>query len=190
MVRIKFRTKEISPILITLLVVGVLMLVTGGVMLSCYSSSEVTAAPEPTAKEVLSSPSALQVTELVINPTEVNPGEEVIITAKVTNTGDTEESRPIELRVNSIVEVVKQITVPAGGTTTFSFYESKGVPGTYRVTVGELTEQFVVVEPIELTQARGFETTEGGSTTQCGCGCGRNFAVTEPEPEVPSCCGG
>jgi len=48
MVRIKFRTKKIRLTLIILLIVGVLMLVTGGFMLSRYSSSEVTAAPEPT----------------------------------------------------------------------------------------------------------------------------------------------
>lgn len=114
MVRIKFRTKEISPILITLLVIGLLMLVTGGVMLSYYSSGEPAVTPEPTAKEVLSSPSALQVTELVINPGEIG-------------------------------------------------------------------------EPTELSD---FKTTDGGSTTQCGCGCGGNSAVTEPKTGVPSCCGG
>ncbi|MBA7563050.1 hypothetical protein ES708_04703 [subsurface metagenome] len=77
MARIKFRTKKISSILITLLVIGALMLVTGGVMLSCYSSSEPAVTPEPTAKEALSTPSAFQVTELVINPGEIGEPTEL-----------------------------------------------------------------------------------------------------------------
>ena len=114
MVRIDYRTKKISPILITLLVIGLLMLVTGAVMLSHYSSSEATAAPDPPAKGVLPTPSALQVTESVINPGEIG----------------------------------------------------------------------------EATELSDSKTTEPESTTQCGCGCGGNSAISEPETEVPSCCGG
>lgn len=48
MVKIDFRTKKIRLILIILLVVGVLMLIVGGFMLSRYSSSKLTATPNPT----------------------------------------------------------------------------------------------------------------------------------------------
>ena len=48
MLKIRYRTKKIRLILITLLVIGSLMLVTGGFMLSRYSSSEPTVTPNPT----------------------------------------------------------------------------------------------------------------------------------------------
>lgn len=114
MVGIKFGTKKISPILVILLVIGLLMLVTGGIMLAYYSSSEPAATPEPTAKETLATQSVFQVTESVVNPGEIG-------------------------------------------------------------------------KPAELSDSK---TAEPEPTTQCGCGCGGNTAVTEPETDVPSCCGG
>jgi len=112
MVRIDYRTRKNT--LIILLIAGVLMLVTGAVILSHYSSSEATAAPEPTAKETLATPSVFRGTESVINPGEIG----------------------------------------------------------------------------EATELSDSKTTGPEFTTQCGCGCGGNSAISEPETEVPSCCGG
>ena len=140
-------TRRMSPILITLLVVGIIMLVTGGFMLSYYRSGAGAAAPETAPEEAPASQAFFHLAELVVSPAEANPGEEVAISARVTNTGSAEGSYAAELRIDNVVELAKEVTVPAGGTTTLSFYRYSGIPGTYGVTLGELTGQFIVVEP-------------------------------------------
>jgi len=140
-------TRRISPILITLLVVGIIMLAAGGFMLSYYRSDTAEAAPEAAPEEAPASQASFHIAELVISPAEVNSGEEVAISARVTNTGGAEGSYTAELRIDNVVELAKEVTVAAGGTTTLSFYRYSGIPGTYGVTLGELTGQFIVVEP-------------------------------------------
>jgi len=157
-------TGRISPILITLLVLGIIMLATGGFMLSYYRSGAGAAAPEAAPGEAPATQASFHLGELAISPAEANPGEEVAISARVTNTGGAEGSYTAELRIDNIVELVKEVTLPAGGATTLSFYRYSGIPGTYGVTLGELTGQFTVVETCD---------------------------VTDPEPErpAPRCCG-
>lgn len=146
-------TRRISPILITLLVVGIIMLVAGGIMLSYYRSGAATAAPDAAPEEAPATQASFHLAELAISPAEADPGEEVAISARVTNTGGAEGSYTAELRIDSIVELVKEVTLPAGGATTLSFYRYSGIPGTYGVTLGELAGQFTVVEPSDAAQA-------------------------------------
>ena len=112
----------------------------------------------------------LQIAELAIDPAEVNPGEAVVITAKVTNFGDATGIYPAQLGINGTAVILKNVTVPPGGTQTLSFLVSKDIPGTYEVVLGDLAGQFVVAEPVELTQPTGN-------------------GVTAPEPAASSCCG-
>ena len=145
-------TRKISPILITLLVVGIIMLTTGGFMLSYYRSGAGAAAPEAAPEEAPATQASFHLAELAISPTEANPGEEVAISASVTNTGGAEGSYTAELRIDNIVELVKEVIVPAGETKTLSFYRYNGIPGTYGVTLGGLTGQFIVAEPSDVLQ--------------------------------------
>ncbi|MCK4579914.1 MAG: hypothetical protein KAU10_01095, partial [Dehalococcoidia bacterium] len=110
-------TRRISPILITLLIVGILMLAAGGFMLSYYRSGAATVAPEAAPEEAPPTQASCHLAELVISPAEVNPGEEVAISARVTNTGGAEGSYTAELRIDNVVELAKEVTVAAGGTT-------------------------------------------------------------------------
>lgn len=112
----------------------------------------------------------LQIAELAIDPAEVNPGEEVVITAKVTNFGDATGIYPVRLGINGTAALLKNVTVPPGATQTLSFLVSKDIPGTYEVALGELAGQFVVAESVQLTQPTGN-------------------GVTAPEPAASSCCG-
>lgn len=112
----------------------------------------------------------LQIAGLGISPAEVNPGEEVVITAKVTNFGDATGIYPARLGINGTAALLMNVTVSPGATQTLSFLVSKDIPGTYRVTFGELAGQFVVAESVQLTQPTGN-------------------GVTAPEPAASSCCG-
>ena len=160
----EYRAKKIG--LIILLVVGVLMLVVGGFMLSRYISSEPVVTPNPTVEEASPATSAFQTAELAINPAEVYPGVEVIITAQVTNTGDTEDTYTAGLEINGVTIATAKVTIAAGASQPVSFVGSVATPGTHKVTwvelIGEtevprLTGEFVVVEPDETITA--FPTT-------------------------------
>ena len=120
--------------------------------------------PAPTPTPTPPTPAAFQIAELTINPSKVNPGEEVTITAKVANKGGTEGSYSAKLGVNNIAEVVKEIYISAGESQTLNFVVSRDIQGTYTVTLGELAGQFEVIKPAELTQPT--------------------------KPTTPSCCGG
>ena len=139
----------------------------------------------------------LQIAELAIDPAEVNPGEDVVITAKVTNFGDATGIYPVQLGINGTAALLKNVTVPPGATQTLSFLVSKGIPGTYEVALGELTGQFVVAEPVELTQPTGNGVTapEPAASSCCGrtgssCGCGGAAPPSEsPVPRQRTGCG-
>ncbi len=111
------------------------------------------------ATPLTSSTSAFKFSDLTISPAELQPGEEIIITAKLTNTDTTEASYTAEVRINNVAEAVKEVTLPAGETLTLKFPVSRDVPGNYIVTVGEATGQFLVVKPEELRQATDPKTT-------------------------------
>ena len=106
-------------------------------------------------------PTVFQTADLAINPAEVNPGVEIIITAQVTNTADTAGTYGAGLIINDATVETTEVTMASGESKPVSFVGAMPTPGTYEVTwaelVGEflvprLTGEFVVVEeePLDL----------------------------------------
>lgn len=128
-------------------------------------------APPPSAAN-------LEIADLVVDPTEVQPGEQIIITAKLTNNSESEGSDEIELKINGVTQVVKEVTLPAGETQQLSFsgYMMPGAePGTYTADVAGLTAQFVVSEPPQtlLLSSPDPEASTPSQNNSGGCsGCG------------------
>jgi len=147
---------------------SVLLLTFLSLFLVACTGSTSSPVPTPAGTPPPQTPAAFQVTELVVNPVEVNPGEKVTVTAKVTNTGGTDGTCKVELKIDDITEQTVQIAVDAGTNQTLNFSMSKDVPGSYKVAVGELTEQ-LIVKSVTPTQPSNPETTA-------------------PESNVPSCC--
>ena len=123
-------------------VVLILRLVLVG--LCVFAIAGLSCAPKPVP---VSAPAAFQVTELSIRPPEVNPGEEVIITAKVTNTGGAIGSYTAGLKINDVIEVAHEVDLAGGTSQLLRFRVYEDIPGTYVVMLGELTGNFVVVKP-------------------------------------------
>lgn len=131
-----------------------------------------------------------QVTDLAVYPAEVNPGEQILITANIVNTGDFEANYTVELKVNEIVKFTTEVVLPAGDTGELQVVGREVVPGTHTVNLGGLTRQFVVRESTEPPNEGGAillgspdpenivpeQNTGGccggGSASQGGCGCG------------------
>jgi hypothetical protein len=114
------------------------------------------AAPLTTEPRIIAEPTlakaSFQITDLVFTPAEVQPGGQIIVTANLTNSGTSEGSDEIELKINGITQVVKEVTLPAGVTQElyFSGYMMPGAePGTYTADLEGLTAQFVVSAPVE-----------------------------------------
>jgi len=94
-------------------------------------------------------PPDFRLSNLEINPTEVDIGDKVVITAKIANVGGTQGSYTAELKVDDCTVQTEKVTVAAGTDSTLSFRVCVDLPGTYTVTLGELTGKFMVAEPIQ-----------------------------------------
>ncbi len=169
--------------------------------------------PEPTWAPALA---PIQVTNLVVSPAAIKPGEAVVITADLTNTGDAGDNYTLELRINGAAVLGAEVNVPVGETREVRFSGGEEAPGTYVVSLGEATGQFLVVEPGEtlLISAPTGETlllndpvpgsaapeqsTSGGcgsggggcgSGGGGGCGVSSGTDTTAPGQSTSSCCG-
>ncbi|GAI13004.1 unnamed protein product, partial [marine sediment metagenome] len=87
-------------------------------------------------------PAMFSISNLTITPREVASNEPVTITASISNTGETEGSYNIVLRVNGVKEVEKSITLAAGRSQVVSFNVAKEDAGIYTVTVNRLAGIF------------------------------------------------
>jgi len=101
------------------------------------------APPETTEGE----PAAFTVSNLSIQPAQVELGEAVTITVSVANTGGTEGSYTAVLKINGVKEADKSVTIAAGRSQTVSFGVSREEAGSYNIAVDGLTGSFVVVAP-------------------------------------------
>ncbi|HUV56182.1 MAG TPA: CARDB domain-containing protein [Dehalococcoidales bacterium] len=90
-------------------------------------------------------PAAFSVTNLSVKPLEVQPKEAVTITVLVANTGGTEGSYNVALKINGVKEAEKSTTIAAGRSQSVSFSASKEDAGTYSLVVDGLSASFTVV---------------------------------------------
>ena len=92
-------------------------------------------------------PAAFSVKNLSVKPLEVQPKEAVTITVSVANTGGTEGSYTVVLKINGVKEAEKRTTVAEGRSQTVSFTVSREDAGSYSVVVDGLSGSFTVVAP-------------------------------------------
>lgn len=88
-------------------------------------------------------PAKFTFSNLSINPTEVEAGNTVLVSVKVTNIGKQEGSYTIELKIADEFVDNKTVTLEGGGSTTVSFTVIKEA-GSYDVDVGGQTGTLVV----------------------------------------------
>ncbi len=91
------------------------------------------------------------VSNLVITPDTVLPGEEVTISIDVENIGNIESIYTATLKINDTLEETKDVTLVAGETKTVAFAVSRVEEGTYNVAVDDLAGTFSVKIPVPWT---------------------------------------
>lgn len=93
------------------------------------------------------SPPDFHLSNLAINPDEVDICETAVITATVTNIGGSRGDYTAELKIDGVTNQAQKLTLSAGTNCMLCFKASKGLPGTYKVALGDLSGQFIVKEP-------------------------------------------
>lgn len=99
-------------------------------------------------------PANLALSNLVINPTEVLPTQEVTITAMVCNSGDLSGIMAVDLLINGVAEQSKTVGVSGGSCQPVTFTVARTNPGTYEVSVNGMPGQFSVIAPTNVPEVR------------------------------------
>ncbi|MFB0559136.1 MAG: CARDB domain-containing protein, partial [Dehalococcoidales bacterium] len=92
-------------------------------------------------------PAALAVSDLSVQPGEVEAGEAVTVTVSVANTGGVEGTYNLVLKVNGAAEATEDISVAGGASESAIFTLSREEPGDYTVSVNGLEGSFTVMPP-------------------------------------------
>ena len=97
-------------------------------------------------------PPVLKLSDLKLNMEVANPGEEVVVTALLSNTGGSQGDYIADLKINGAAEQSEKLILPPGVNYNLAFRIIKNDPGTYTVSIGDLTSKFIVHEPITTIQ--------------------------------------
>ena len=87
-----------------------------------------------------------EITEFAVTPSEVHPGEDVIVSFRITNVGGQTGSVTIPLKINQTTEETKTVTLEKDQSTTVEFKVVKQTLGKYIVEVDGLINQFEVID--------------------------------------------
>jgi uncharacterized membrane protein len=94
----------------------------------------------------LTPPADFQISNLEVTPSEVEAGEEVTISVKITNIGRQTDSYTLQLLINQTIEDTETVTLEEGASTTTEFRIVKQTSGTYNIEVDGLVDEFTVRE--------------------------------------------
>jgi hypothetical protein len=99
--------------------------------------------PEPEPPE----PAAFILSNLVVSPSTVEPGETVTVSVTVMNVGEVEGSYTVELLIDGFKVDEYTVTLDGGFSETVEFTVTEDTDGTYTVSIGELSDSFTVETP-------------------------------------------
>ena len=92
-------------------------------------------------------PATFIISDLIVTPTEIEVGDQVTISVKVTNVGEAEGSHEVPLEIDGVVEETKIVVLAGRESYTMEFKVVKEDPGTHSIKVGELISEFKVTNP-------------------------------------------
>ena len=119
----------VKKIILTLVLVLLVSIV-----VACSSQKPIETSPQTPVNEFTytkpSVPAYFEISDLTIDPVEVNPGDELVISAKITKIVDAEDSYAAELKINDVTEAVEKVSIGLGETQPLNFPVSRDLPGT------------------------------------------------------------
>jgi peptide/nickel transport system substrate-binding protein len=123
----------------------------------------------PPTTQPAPAPAKFTLSDLIVNPVSVSPGQTITISTKVSNTGGTSGEYEIALKVNGTVESTKKVTVDSGASSIVTFTVTKSSPGDYSVDVNGATASFTIQQiqitttPPPQTQVPTTQSNPGGA---------------------------
>ena len=150
----KMRKAWILPIsLLTLLVllIGMGAGTCGDEEIAPPSGEEEEAPPAGEEEELVTpTPAEFEVISLDVEPQEIMMGEAVTITAEVENTGGSEGTYSAVLAVDGVTLETKDVAITPGSSEVVVFSLLEDTPGTYEISIGELSLNLLVENAFEL----------------------------------------
>ena len=96
------------------------------------------------AEVVVKASTAFTISSFAISPAQVNIGQDINISALITNTGNVTGTYEAILKIDNAVIATQNVTLAGGASEEVTFTTSKDVVGTYAVDLNGLTGTFVV----------------------------------------------
>jgi uncharacterized membrane protein len=109
----------------------------------------------------LTPPADFQISDLEVTPHQVEAGEEVTVSVRITNVGGQTDSYTLQLLINQTTEETKTVTLEEGASTTTEFKIIKQTPGTYNIEIDGLVDEFTVRE----APSNGGTSSNGDSSS-------------------------
>ena len=94
-------------------------------------------------------PADISVTGLTVNPEEINEGEAARVETILVNSGATEGSYEVVLKIDDVVKETKVVEVAGNGSATVSFDLDGLSSGTYEISIGDAIGTITVKEIME-----------------------------------------
>lgn len=98
----------------------------------------------PVITQAALTPAKFSLSGITVNPVTAMPGESVTVSARVSNTGETDGDYEVILKVNGMVESTRTISVKAGSSDTVTFTVSRDNPGDCEVEINGAKAVFTV----------------------------------------------
>jgi len=105
------------------------------------------------APAMVPAPASFTISDLSVTPSEVDLAEQVTISAVLTNTGGSEGSYTVVLKIDGAEEAIKEVTLGAGQSETVIFTIAKNIERSYAVDIDGNVGQFIVIVPQPPTPA-------------------------------------
>jgi len=109
-------------------------------------------------------PAKMGVSYLNIDPVQVLPNQEVVVSANVCNQGEERGTLTATLMVNGNAEQSQSVAVSGGSCQQVTFRTSQPIPGTYQVAINGMTGQFSVLAPRTVTNTVPSQAESGLGT--------------------------
>jgi hypothetical protein len=97
-----------------------------------------------TSTFVVRAPAVFTISALAISPAEVDTGEDITISALVTNTGDLTGTYEVTLKIDDVAVGTESVTLAGGASEKVTFTTSKDIAATYTVNLNGLLGTFMV----------------------------------------------
>ena len=93
-------------------------------------------------------PAKFEVSNLTVSPLEVEPSEEVTISATVTNVGEESGSYTVEGKLDDKVIYTELVNLNGGESTSITFTVTRNIKATYMIEVSGLSSSFTVLRTL------------------------------------------